>query len=45
MLFVVVAAALCGLAIAMVVAGAWELVRGAFGGEVGIYNLMTELGC
>jgi hypothetical protein len=44
MLFVVVAAALCGLAIAMVVAGAWELVRGAFGGEVGIYNLMNGVG-
>jgi hypothetical protein len=43
-LFVVVAAALCALAISMVVAGAWQLVRGAFGGEVGIFNLMNGVG-
>jgi hypothetical protein len=43
-LFVLVALALCLLAIAMVVSGAWQLVQGAFGGEVGIYNLMNGVG-
>jgi hypothetical protein len=28
----------------MVVAGAWQLVRGAFGGEVGIFNLRNGVG-
>ncbi len=43
-LFVMIALALYGLAIAMVVAGTWELIRGTFGGEVGIYNLMSGVG-
>lgn len=44
LLFVLVALALFALAISMVVAGAWQLVRGAFGGEIGIYNLMNGVG-
>jgi hypothetical protein len=44
LLFVSVALALFALAISMVVAGAWELLRGAFGGQVGIYNLMNGVG-
>ncbi len=44
LLFVAVALALFALAISMVVAGAWELLRGAFGGQVGIYNLMNGVG-
>jgi hypothetical protein len=44
LLFVAVALALFALAISMVVAGGWELLRGAFGGQVGIYNLMNGVG-
>jgi hypothetical protein len=44
LLFVVVALALFALAISLVISGAWQLVRGAFGGEVGIYNLMNGVG-
>jgi hypothetical protein len=44
LLFVAVALALFALAISMVVAGAWQLLRGAFGGQVGIYNLMNGVG-
>jgi hypothetical protein len=44
LLFVIVALALFALAISLVVLGTWELVRGAFGGEVGIYNLMNGVG-
>jgi hypothetical protein len=43
-LFVLVALALFALAISLVASGAWQLVRGAFGGEVGIYNLMNGVG-
>jgi hypothetical protein len=43
-LFVLVALALFGLAISLVVAGVWTLVRGAFGGEIGIYSLMNGVG-
>ena len=43
-LFVLVALALFALAISLVLSGAWQLVRGAFGGEVGIYNLMNGVG-
>ena len=43
-LFVLVALALFGLAISLVLSGTWQLVRGAFGGEVGIYNLMNGVG-
>jgi hypothetical protein len=44
LLFVLVALALFTLAISLVASGAWELVRGAFGGEIGIYNLMNGVG-
>jgi len=44
LLFVLVALALFALAISLVVSGSWQLVRGAFGGEVGIYNLMNGVG-
>ena len=44
LLFIVVALALFTLAFALVGAGAWQMVRGALGGEVGIYNLMTGVG-
>ena len=44
LLFVVVALALFALAISLVVSGAWQLVRGALGGEIGIYNLMNGVG-
>jgi hypothetical protein len=44
LLFVMVALALFALAISLVVGGAWQLVRGAVGGEVGIYNLMNGVG-
>jgi hypothetical protein len=44
LLFVLVTLALYALAISMIGAGAWQLVRGAFGGEVGIYNLMNGVG-
>jgi len=44
LLFIMIALALYGLAIAMVVAGIWQLIRGAFGGEVGIFNLMSGVG-
>jgi hypothetical protein len=43
-LFVLVALALFGLAISLVVSGVWALVRGAFGGAIGIYNLMNGVG-
>jgi hypothetical protein len=44
LLFVAVALALFSLAISLVVSGAWQLVRGAIGGAVGIYNLMNGVG-
>jgi hypothetical protein len=44
LLFVMVALALFTLAISLVIAGAWQLVRGAVGGEVGIYSLMNGVG-
>jgi hypothetical protein len=44
LLFVLVALALFALAISMVVAGAWQLIQGGIGGEVGIYNLMNGVG-
>ena len=44
LLFVLVALALFTLAVSLVVSGGWQLVRGAFGGEVGIYNLMNGVG-
>jgi hypothetical protein len=44
LLFIMIALALYGLAIAMVVAGAWQLIQGGFGGRVGIYNLMSGVG-
>jgi hypothetical protein len=44
LLFVAVAVALFSLAISLVVAGGWQLVRGAFGGGVGIFNLMNGVG-
>jgi hypothetical protein len=44
LLFVMVALALFTLAISLVISGAWQLVRGAVGGEVGIYNLMNGVG-
>jgi formate hydrogenlyase subunit 3/multisubunit Na+/H+ antiporter MnhD subunit len=43
-LFILLALALFGLAIAMVVAGCWQLVSGGLGGEVGIYGLMNGVG-
>ena len=43
-LFVLVALALFTLAISLVVSGSWQLVRGAFGGQIGIYNLMNGVG-
>jgi hypothetical protein len=43
-LFVMIALALYGLAIAMVVAGSWQLIRGGIGGQVGIYSLMSGVG-
>lgn len=44
LLFVAVAAALFALAFSLVVSGAWQLLGGALGGEVGIYNLMNGVG-
>jgi hypothetical protein len=44
LLFVAIALALYALSISMVIAGAWQLVLGAFGGQVGIYNLMNGVG-
>ena len=44
LLFVMIALALYGLAIAMVIAGTWQLIRGGFGGQIGIYNLMSGVG-
>jgi hypothetical protein len=43
-LFVLVALALYGLSLSLVVAGVWQLVLGALGGQVGIYNLMNGVG-
>ena len=37
LLFVMVALSLFALAISLAVSGAWQLVRDAFGGEIGIY--------
>ena len=44
LLFVAVALALFTLAISLVLSGGWQLLRGAFGGQVGIYNLMNGVG-
>jgi hypothetical protein len=44
LLFVLVALALFVLAISLVVSGTWQLVRGALGGQIGIYNLMNGVG-
>jgi hypothetical protein len=44
LLFVLVALALFTLAISLVVSGSWQLVRGALGSEIGIYNLMNGVG-
>jgi hypothetical protein len=44
LLFVLIALALYALSISMVIAGAWQLVLGAFGGQIGIYNLMNGVG-
>jgi len=44
LLFIMIALALYTLAIAMVLAGSWQLIRGGFGGQVGIYNLMSGVG-
>ena len=44
LLFVVVALALFGLAFTLVGSGAWQMVRGALGGELEIYNLMNGVG-
>jgi hypothetical protein len=44
LLFVLVALALFALAISLVISGSWQLVRGALGGQVGIYNLMNGVG-
>jgi hypothetical protein len=44
LLFVLVALALFALAISLVVSGSWQLVRGALGGQIGIYNLMNGVG-
>jgi hypothetical protein len=44
LLFVVVALALFALAFSLVVSGAWQLTRGALGGEVGIFHLMNGVG-
>ena len=44
LLFVVIALALYALSISMVIAGASQLVLGAFGGQVGIFNLMNGVG-
>jgi hypothetical protein len=43
-LFVVVALALFALAISLLISGVWSLVQGAFGGAIGIYNLMNGIG-
>jgi hypothetical protein len=40
----VISLALYALSISMVIAGAWQLVLGGFGGQVGIYNLMNGVG-
>src|SRR5690606_24791588 len=44
LLFVLVALALFALAISLLISGSWQLVRGALGGEIGIYNLMNGVG-
>ena len=44
LLFVLVALALFALAISLLIAGSWQLVQGALGGEIGIYNLMNGVG-
>jgi cytochrome bd-type quinol oxidase subunit 2 len=43
-LFILVALALFGLALALVFSGVWQLVGGGLGGQVGIYNLMNGVG-
>jgi hypothetical protein len=43
-LFVLVALALYSLAISLIVASGWQLVLGAFDGQIGIYNLMSGVG-
>jgi hypothetical protein len=43
-LFVLVALALFALAISLLVSGSWQLVRGALGGEIGIFHLMNGVG-
>jgi hypothetical protein len=43
-LFIAVALALFALAFSLVAAGSWQLLAGAFGGAVGIYNLMSGVG-
>ena len=43
-LFIAVALALFALAFSLVAAGSWQLLAGALGGEVGIYNLMNGVG-
>jgi predicted phage tail protein len=43
-LFVLVALALYSLALSMILAGAWQLLLGAFGGQIGIYNMMNGVG-
>ena len=43
-LFVLVALALFALAISLLISGSWQLVRGALGGEIGIYHLMNGVG-
>jgi hypothetical protein len=43
-LFVAVALALFGLALALVISGTWQLVRGGLGGQIGIFNLMNGVG-
>jgi hypothetical protein len=44
LLFVAVAVALFALAFSLVAAGAWQLVRGGFSGDIGIFNLMNGVG-
>ena len=44
LLFVAIAVALFALALSLVAAGSWQLLRGAFSGEIGIYNLMNGVG-
>lgn len=44
LVFILITIALFGLALALVISGGWQLIHGALGGEVGLFNLMNGVG-